>query len=763
LSAFLPSIRQDLEVTTCLADGKAFRYIVKDPINGKIYELREAEYFLWQKLDGQNSIASIQSDFQNHYGVSMPAGQCDAFVRHLNTLGLLDSDSKLADRMLQPDSRIRIRRLGDPDRLLRALNTCFSWTFTRFFGAVLCLFLIMSIYMAVKFGSDIVYEVKLTWEIKRLILAVLIGVFIVHPIGEVAKAVACKHYGGRVYEGGIWFLYGGIPRVYFDTSDAIWVMGKSKREKVIFAGLLWQLGMWGASWVGWINTSASSTMHVFWLSLLLASTVVLLLNAIPFFEQDGYYLLSSRLGISDLRSRAVALFRSWILRKPIPEPLSLREISRFRWYGVWWTTFQTAFWGILLGLIIYGLITWLNGIGAIISLILLYLRFGHHLKALSLKPVLMRKIFINDSPAFIRLRLLTRFGLLIILIIVALLPYPFTVGGEFRLLPIQQIGIRPQVTSEIKAVFVTEGQWVKPGEVLAKLSGRDQKKKVEATRAALDEAQARLDLLLQGPKPEAIARAQQEVQTAAKSLEYSALQADRYAKLVKDNAASVQSYENALKMRDMDKERLELARRSLELVKSGARDEEIRALEAEIRLLQVELSHAEEDFKLTELTSPIAGRVITPYLSQKIGQTLLEGDLFAVVEDAHRIVAEIVVPEESIGEVSIGSRVTLKPWGYPTRSFSGEVVEIAPVAYEKSIERVERALSEREHLYGRTQILREEGKVVRVLSELSNEDGYLKTDMTGFAKIDCENKPVIVAFSRWLVRFIMVEVWSWIP
>jgi hypothetical protein len=137
--------------------------------------------------------------------------------------------------------------------------------------------------------------------------------------------------------------------------------------------------------------------------------------------------------------------------------------------------------------------------------------------------------------------------------------------------------------------------------------------------------------------------------------------------------------------------------------------------------------------------------------------------MFAVVEDARKIIAEINVPEEDVGEVEIGASVTLRAWGYPSEAFKGKVVAIAPVAYEKSMERIERTLSEREQLYGRTQTFREEGKVVRVLSELPNEDGFLKTDMTGYAKIDGNNMPVIVAFTRWLVRFIMIEVWSWIP
>jgi hypothetical protein len=35
--------------------------------------------------------------------------------------------------------------------------------------------------------------------------------------------------------------------------------------------------------------------------------------------------------------------------------------------------------------------------------------------------------------------------------------------------------------------------------------------------------------------------------------------------------------------------------------------------------------------------------------------------------------------------------------------------------------------------------------------------------MTGYAKIESKERPVVVAFTRWLMRFLFVEVWSWIP
>lgn len=88
------------------------------------------------------------------------------------------------------------------------------------------------------------------------------------------------------------------------------------------------------------------------------------------------------------------------------------------------------------------------------------------------------------------------------------------------------------------------------------------------------------------------------------------------------------------------------------------------------------------------------------------------------------------------------------------------MVSIAPVAYDKSRRRIECPLSEREWRLKQKEIMREKRKVVRVLCELSNADDSLKTDMTGYAKIQSKWRPVGIAFTRCLVRFLLIEVWS---
>jgi multidrug resistance efflux pump len=762
----LPVFRKDLLIAPRIVEGEGFRYLIKDPKSEEIYEFSEKEYFFCRRMDGSTAFDDIRISFQDHFGLRLSLEQLEAFARKLEALSLLESTKTAFDDTQPLASSERMIPLGDPDRLLGWIAIGLSWCFSRYFLIAMLVFSALGLGVFLKYANDFVDQLRwlrFYWGPVTFLLIPALAFFVIEPLGQIAKGVACRHYGGHVYELGVFLKFNIIPRFYIDLSDALWRLRKSDCLKIYSAGLICRLFLWALSLIAWRHASGWTGLEIFWVLFVFGSIFSFILTVIPLSETDGYQLLSIWQEVDNLKNRATSLAKAWFFRKPLPEPLSPREIKGFKWYGVLWAGFQFLFWGLFLGFVGYFLMTSLKGLGAIIFMGLLTFRFGHFLK-----PPLMRisdvtEKLMNHSPAFIRLRLLVRFGLLIVVIIVALFPYPFMVGGDFRVLPVNQVGIRSQVTSEIETVFVSEGQWVEKGTPLVKLTGRDQRRKVESTQAALDETRARLELLIKGPKPEAIASAEQEVKTAAKSLKYSTLQAERYAKLVKDNAASVQSYENALKIRDLDRERLELAKRNLELVKSGAREEEIEALEAKVRRLQVELAHALEELNDTVLTSPIDGRIITPNLSHKVGQTLMEGDLVAVVEDAHKIIAEILVPEEDVGEVLIGSTVTLKAWGYPTEAFKGKVVAIAPVAYEKSSERVERTLSEREWIYGRIQNIKQEGQVVRVLSEFSNSDAFLKTDMTGYAKIDCETKPVIVAFTRWLVRFIMVEVWSWIP
>jgi putative peptide zinc metalloprotease protein len=55
------------------------------------------------------------------------------------------------------------------------------------------------------------------------------------------------------------------------------------------------------------------------------------------------------------------------------------------------------------------------------------------------------------------------------------------------------------------------------------------------------------------------------------------------------------------------------------------------------------------------------------------------------------------------------------------------------------------------------------GSTVTITARMDNRDGLLTSGMTGYAKIRCETTSVIVAFTKALVLFVRVEIWSWLP
>ncbi|OLE67765.1 MAG: hypothetical protein AUG09_00835 [Acidobacteria bacterium 13_1_20CM_2_68_7] len=362
------------------------------------------------------------------------------------------------------------------------------------------------------------------------------------------------------------------------------------------------------------------------------------------------------------------------------------------------------------------------------------------------------------------LRWFLRAGLAIAATAAMFIPYPYHTGGSFRFLPASRVEVRSEVEGLVDKVLVHEGEWVKAGQPIARLSGRTQERNLKSSQAKLEEARAQLQLLKAGPKPEEIERARADVSTAETSLAWSGPRAERYAELHRQNLVSDQEYENAVRQRDIDTSMLEEAKANLRLVQSGARREQIQALEAEIRSLQALADNSRMDVESATLRSPIAGWVVTPRVEELAGTYLKPGqrDLVVQIEDARTIRAEVEVPEEEVMSVSLGAGVEVAPWAFHDVSFKGTVVSIAPVAATNSAA-ASTTVQGPSQAASQVAVSASTDRVVRVITEIPNPDGVLKTDMTGYAKIATGDRPVWDVLFRPIIRWLKVRVWYWIP
>ena len=137
---------------------------------------------------------------------------------------------------------------------------------------------------------------------------------------------------------------------------------------------------------------------------------------------------------------------------------------------------------------------------------------------------------------------------------------------------------------------------------------------------------------------------------------------------------------------------------------------------------------------------PFEGYLVDAYLNQKTGSYLTQGQTFATVQARSRQLAEMLLPEYDVAEIAVGSEAEIKLMAYPTRPFWGEVVSIEPAGSDAAF-----------------------GQTFNVVVALTDtKDAALKPGMTGYGKIEAGHKPLYELLMRPLVRFFMIEMWSWI-
>lgn len=329
---------------------------------------------------------------------------------------------------------------------------------------------------------------------------------------------------------------------------------------------------------------------------------------------------------------------------------------------------------------------------------------------------------------------------LALLAVLSLLPYPYAPSGDFEVLPSQRADVRALAGGDVREVLAKEGDRVTAGQAIARLDDTAARAKVAAAEAETARLRADLALARKGAKAEEIEVARQRVATARSAANLAAQQAARVTSAYKGKSVTAQEYERAIGAADVARQQLVEAQSALGLISSPAQNERLKALEADVRRAEADLSFRQQELAWATVTTPIAGQIVASRLQYARGNFLNRGELLAVVEDSGELLAEIRMPEAVMSDIRVDARARARPWAFPGVSFEGTVTAISPVAEEGQY-----------------------GRVVRVQMVVSDPEQRLKTGMTGNAKVSAGTHPAIVVFTRALLRFFRVEVWSWLP
>jgi multidrug resistance efflux pump len=357
-------------------------------------------------------------------------------------------------------------------------------------------------------------------------------------------------------------------------------------------------------------------------------------------------------------------------------------------------------------------------------------------------PSLDERLFAGSSGWPSDRRALRLAIILAVVLTVAFLPYPYESGGAFTVLAYDRETLPARVSGEVTEVLVREGEWVNEGQVVGTLSDWTETHSLALAQAELEQSMAKLQALLISPKPEEVEVALRQYQLAQARLPFSKADYERKLELVRTNDISVRQFQLAQTTYQEDQAAVEITRANYDLVRVGPTEAQLAAARASVQQETEQVSYWKDQLARTRIRATAAGQVVTPDPQLLMGKFLQEGTQFIQLED-HRVAhVEVLVPETDIREVHVGGLIRAKAWGYEHTFWLGKVVLIAPDAQPNQAAG---------------------GNVVRVVAEIPNPDGLLRPDMSGYAKVETVYMPVWVSYTRAVMRFVLIEVWSWIP
>ncbi len=591
------------------------------------------------------------------------------------------------------------------------------------------------------------------WAPATIIQHLLFSLLTVNLLSKISAGVTSRYYGAEVKKFGIVLVLGVIPRFFVDLRDARQLPHQA-RLWVFASALLMKLAIFTFAILLWETTRNSGTLlPLLGIALSITCIISFIITANPLVTSDGYRWLTELLKEKNLLPRAYRMLFS-VFNRRRETPINFKLLA----YAIASILYITLI-GILI-LIIVGssLVGALKGVGFILLLMFIIynaqriyhnIQLRHDERKNTTKP----DIKIGDKKEmawyqhFVQTRQHLRhshtlLSILLISLLTPLLftPYLYESSGRVEVISSEQQQIHSPLAGIIEKVYFNGGEYLEAGTVVAKLDDYQQRSDLAIIDAKINQQQAVTEYLESLPRDEESLYYLRRLQRTNTQLQFSEQRLAQYEQLYQAGMASFNDREQAQEQYDLDIADQKEARAELSEIISGIHSEQLNAEKIELDRLYLERDYLRKQLAHTELRMPFNGVLSSVQLFLMRGQYIEAGGFFAQVEAPDHVIIEIKIPENEIPDITLGATTRLKLISHPRLEFFGEVISIEAHVSEESL-----------------------GVISRVLARIENPDLQIKPGMSGHAKIVTHEIPLWNSISKALIRFVMVELWSWVP
>lgn len=245
-------------------------------------------------------------------------------------------------------------------------------------------------------------------------------------------------------------------------------------------------------------------------------------------------------------------------------------------------------------------------------------------------------------------------------------------------LEVTPIDLAPMVPARVVRVNVQEGEKVKAGDTVAVLTQAGLHDQVSEARARVTSAQATVDELERGSRPEEIAKAEQDLAAATAAATNAAADLERARTLAANSVIARQQLDQAQSNSDQAAARRTALEQSLKLVRDGARPERRTAARADLTRAQAALAAVEASVGDLVLVSPVAGVVLVRAAEPE--EVIPAGIPAITIGDVSRPWVRVYVGQDILPLLTVGDSVDAHLDAFPDSVFHGRIAALATQA-----------------------------------------------------------------------------------
>ncbi|MEH2353456.1 efflux RND transporter periplasmic adaptor subunit [Nostoc sp.] len=250
--------------------------------------------------------------------------------------------------------------------------------------------------------------------------------------------------------------------------------------------------------------------------------------------------------------------------------------------------------------------------------------------------------------------------------------------------PESSVNVSPKTSGVLKQLLVKEGDFVKPGQIVAYMDNSNIQGQLLQARGNLAAAQANLNKVIAGNRSQDIAGSTANLNEVQATYRQAAEDLRRNQKLQAQGAISQQALSLARSTSDSAQAQVEQSQQALNLLKAGSRPEDIAQARAQVMAAQGAVTIAQRNIDDTVIRAPFAGIIarkyadpgafVTPTTAGSAVTSATSSSILALAS-TNEIVAQVA--EASIAQIRVGQVAVIKVDAYSGKTFEGKVTQVA--------------------------------------------------------------------------------------